>query len=129
MELPGPVVIVLINAAASVARQRPTALESVLPVLLKLANFVGVSVVEGAQRGPCKRERGNEAVGSSKATTKPNRCFDFATAPKKHLDSTLPLHSHSLSRSDPETQPKEARPLSHALPSDSFNTWTPRLLV
>jgi hypothetical protein len=42
MELPGPVVIVLINATASIARQRPATLETILPVLLKLANFVGV---------------------------------------------------------------------------------------
>jgi hypothetical protein len=37
-----------------------------------------------------------------------------------------------VSERDPRTnwpQSKEARPVSHALTSDSYNIWTPRLLV
>jgi hypothetical protein len=44
MELPGPVVIVLINSTGSIARQRPWLFDEALDVLVKLAEQAGVGV-------------------------------------------------------------------------------------
>ena len=63
----------------------------------------------GACRVPCERSLGRQELHDS--------------------DAHGPLVSATRSLAPLLSLPKEAQPLSHALTSDQYNIWTPRLIV